>query len=291
MKKISIFIAVILSFTMILSLSACGSENLSVKLDETYEKIDELNDKINDLTQRLDDLSNSDSSTSSYTVKFITQGTLVEDSKSSIIEYAPNTIKENYNFIGWYYDIYYTRPVSFPLSVNTDMTLYAKFVETRDSLADRFDDYVQSLPEKKLVLEYPILDTEYITTIGDYITINSSKEIVQESFNYTITEKYDIQITFEYGKLGECFGLIQYSKTKQGTGIYDHYNETRTIDSVVKEGSFYKLISRITSQYNGYDDIDTDYIHNKIIQYVDYSLSDLLLELSSSGYEDTILYY
>ena len=43
---------------------------------------------------------------------------------------SPVTKRENYRFDGWYYDKNFRTPVVFPLSVERNMTLYAKWVQT-----------------------------------------------------------------------------------------------------------------------------------------------------------------
>ena len=151
MKRLSVLMAIFLSFIMMFSLTACNNEDLSSELDTAYQKIDELNEKIDELNHNIKDISESlgDNSTK-YTVKFITSGTVISDMKTNLISYSPTSIKDNFVLEGWFFDAYATRPVSFPLSVNCDMTLYAKFKETRESLADRFDKYVSSLEDEKL---------------------------------------------------------------------------------------------------------------------------------------------
>ena len=292
MKRLSILMAIFLSFIMMFSLTACNNEDLTSELDTAYQKIDELNEKIDELNQNIKDISESlgDNSTK-YTVKFITSGTVISDMKTNLISYSPTSIKDNFVLEGWFFDAYATRPVSFPLSVNCDMTLYAKFKETRESLADRFDKYVSSLEDEKLVIDYPIMDSVYITTIGENVYLTAEDENITESYNYTTTEKLFISLSFKYGCLDEADGLINYSMSKQGTGIYDYYSEERSIDAVSKVGNFYKLDSRIVGQYNGYEDFDTNEVDSKILKYFDYSLSDLVLGLFNSGYEDTILFY
>ena len=295
MKKISIFLVMILSLTMFLGLTACSNDDLSSELETAYQKIDELNEKIDGLTQNLEDLSNAivGSRDSEFTVNFITSGSPVADIQSSVIQYAPTTTKENHNFVGWFYDHETTRPVSFPLSVNSNMTLYAHFKETRESLADRFNDYVKSLPEQKLEINYPIFNVEYITTIGDMICLTAQWENSTGNEECLVQEIISISLSFEYGKLNESSGSLQYHLTQSGTATdYCYYYELRDIILVNKIGSFYSLESRtLSTMYNGWNNLNISLIEDKIKTYFDYAIGDLYHELFLSGFEDTILFY
>lgn len=46
MKRLSVLMAIFLSFIMMFSLTACNNEDLTSELDTAYQKIDELNEKI-----------------------------------------------------------------------------------------------------------------------------------------------------------------------------------------------------------------------------------------------------
>ena len=296
MKKLSVVLGVIICFTMLFGLTACNNEDISVELDTAYEKIEELTDKIDELNQQIADLSESlseDSGLPKYNVQFVSTGSTVESITASSILYSPTTIKDNYNFVGWFYDTEATRRVQFPLSVNSNMILYAKFKETRESLSDRFYDYIHSLPDKKLIIDYPILDSEYITMVGDLICLTANWENTTGDEQCTVTETIYINLMFNYGKLDESGGTLNYSIVKSGTATnYSYYYEYRDIISVNKIGSFYDLNSRtFSTTFNGWDNLNTDLIDNEIKTYFDYAIGDVYHQLFQSGFEDTIFFY
>lgn len=297
MKKLSVVMTIILSIVMMFSLTACNDENLSAELDVAYEKIDELNNMIDELNQSINDLSTSitekgtEQELPKHKVRFITSGSEVSEMTVNSIMYSPTTIKNNHYFVGWYYDAETICPVTFPLSVNSEMTLYAKFKETRESLAHRFSSYIATNTDSEIEVEYPIVDSVIIKTIGELITVTATDENTTTSNGYTSTEKISINISFKYGCIDECSGTITYSKTFQGNGAYEYYNEMRSVVSVQKIGSFYQLYSRITSSFNDYEGIDTNAVGVKIESSVDYALSDIYYALFQTGFEDTILFY
>ena len=67
-----------------------------------------------------------------YTVKFVTNGgTPIDDIYVRQDEYLPNnisTIKEDSNFGGWYLDSEFSTPFALNTPINSDLTLYAKWI-------------------------------------------------------------------------------------------------------------------------------------------------------------------
>ena len=115
MKKLSMFLVVLLSLTMIFGLSAC-KDNENENTPEPYP----------------------------YTVTFNTNGGSAVNSKNmDVILYSPTTIKQDYVFQGWFFDEKFTAPVSFPLSVDSNFTVYAKWKETLRSMQNRFAEFMK----------------------------------------------------------------------------------------------------------------------------------------------------
>lgn len=76
-----------------------------------------------------------------YTVTFDTDGgEELSPVKVSVIDSAPVTTREGYDFDGWYLDPEFTQRVSFPFTVEGDCTLYAKWVaKTVTFIIDEYD--------------------------------------------------------------------------------------------------------------------------------------------------------
>ena len=67
-------------------------------------------------------------SSNDYKVVFDSNGgTYVNTMRTQVISSVPFTKKEGYTFEGWYYNEGFTRKVIFPVQVNSNMTLYAKW--------------------------------------------------------------------------------------------------------------------------------------------------------------------
>lgn len=87
-----------------------------------------------------------------YTVTFKTNGGSSVSSKTvSKLESAPSTTKQQHLFEGWYLDEGLTIPVIFPLTLNSDTTLYAGWLRTQKtehcvdtSIKDMSDDHPNS---------------------------------------------------------------------------------------------------------------------------------------------------
>lgn len=114
MKKKLIFLASILMITSFVSCSptALNEENPNVK-----EEII--------LNEQNDD----------YVVTFETNGgTFVEAQRTNKLVSAPSTSKDNYYFDGWFLDRNLTNVVIYPMKIEDNITLYAKWVKIADKL-------------------------------------------------------------------------------------------------------------------------------------------------------------
>ena len=70
-----------------------------------------------------------------YTVKFETNGgTKVTSQKLNVLEKAPQTTRENYLFDGWYRDKSLTTVAVFPLTLEADTILYAKWLKIKGTM-------------------------------------------------------------------------------------------------------------------------------------------------------------
>ncbi len=133
-----------------------------------------------------------------YTVQFDTNGGNSIDSQDvSLLKAAPKPYRSNFYFLGWYLDKTLSTPVIFPLSVSNDMTLYAKWLKTKDysycentSLKCWFGDSYAS--------------TYTITPSGfDYDTLNlSGYKYLSITVNYDVYYQKDYDVLWDIGYAG-----------------------------------------------------------------------------------------
>lgn len=182
MKKLSIFLCLLLS-TLMLGLTACGETNSQEEI-ESYP----------------------------YTVSFDTAGgTKIDAKNTDVIMYSPTSIKENYVLEGWYFDKNKTIPVEFPLSVDSDFTIYAKWKETLYSLQRRFSDYMNTVGNK-IEKNYTSgsFSFEYtVETIGKYITY-SWERTYTDSNESSFQNVYSYAIRFEFGDFTTAEGSASF---------------------------------------------------------------------------------
>jgi len=113
-----------LSFTLLALLSSCGSSALG---SSSSSQVDG-----SVATSQTTSYFSYDSNTSyqTYTVTFVTNAdTQLDPIITSIIETMPTLENGSLTLEGWYFDATFTQPVNFPLFVDRDMTLYAKWID------------------------------------------------------------------------------------------------------------------------------------------------------------------
>lgn len=186
------------------------------------------------------------------TVTFVTNGgSAIADKSCDVISVSPTTIRNDYNFIAWYYDIYLTQIVTFPLSVDSDMTLYAKWEKTLEKLTSDCIAYIDSQPNNELFSQEDNSDSENVDVINTTVThIGNSLELdwergrgsVTESDNL-ITNEYSLNLSFDYGNLESATGYFDYIyefHTSNGdlwSGLVASYR----ITSIIKTGDTYLM--------------------------------------------------
>lgn len=152
-----------------------------------------------------------------YSVNFVTNGgSEVSQKNIPVIENSPTTTKENYIFQGWYFDKDFTTPVAFPLSVDCNLTLYAKWKQSLKSLSKEWSTYVLGLNGSKLQFTDGIEDsTQYLMKKGSIDALNYYKWEYVNVYTDTYTKnkcqetiKFDIE--FDYGNFASTKGSVFY---------------------------------------------------------------------------------
>jgi len=123
-----------------------------------------------------------DSTTSyqTYTVTFVTNcPTALDPVVTSLIETTPILSNGTLTLEGWYFDAGFTDPANFPLFVDHDMTLYAKWVEasagftfkpTLDGLGYIAESYVGNATAIAIQSTY---NNKPVVALGEYLFYNN----------------------------------------------------------------------------------------------------------------------
>lgn len=134
-----------------------------------------------------------------YKVNFVTNGgSEVSPCETSKLCEAPRTEREGYVFCGWYLDGGFENAVSYPLNVNKDLTLYAKWTKATDSLSLE-DAAVQFSVDNEFSYkaEYMItpreLDLKALSALGYNVKIEVTYEVCYEK---------DYDVAFDLGYMG-----------------------------------------------------------------------------------------
>ncbi len=147
-----------------------------------------------------------------YTVKFETNGgTSIANKQTDLLLETPKTYKTDYTFDGWYFDRELTSKTMFPLEVNYDLTLYAKWL---------------NLTETKNVGSYSIKNwTDYDSSVSWFISPSKLdlEALKQKGYRYlSITVYYDVCYEKDYEKPLDI-GYMGSPKYKVALEISDGY--------------------------------------------------------------------
>ena len=264
MKKLSMFLVIMLSLTMIFGLSACNN-NENENSPESYP----------------------------YTVTFNTNGGSTVSSKNmDVILYSPTTIKQDFVFQGWFFDENFTSPVRFPLSVDSNFTVYAKWKETLQSMKKRFADFMK---EKDYVIEKELPKDELnfshsykIQAIGGSFITYTWERVYISPIDSSYSTKITYNIDFEFGDLTTARGTASYihnSSTGVCSAGFDFY-------SMRLEGRTY-LFNEIYESF--YDSTNMSYTQDDCISDIQKAflgaINDLNSELVSARVYGYILGY
>jgi len=249
-----------------------------------------------------DDESTTESMPEYNTVTFITNGgTSIADKSCDVIEVSPTTIREYYNFQGWYYDSLFTRAVVFPLSVDNDMTLYAKWEKTKEKLISDCMLYIDNSVDGKLVSQednsvenlVDVANTT-VTHIGNTFCFGWERGYGSLSeYNNLYISEYDLDITFEYGNLESATGYFSYSYEfySSDNTLWSGLNASFRIVSIQKTGDTY-LLNGYFSSFNIVKNCDftEDYVESSLQTNLTLALYDFQF-LFPVEYWDTIFDY
>ena len=172
MKKI---IAILLVLLVAITLFSCNEEN---------------NDSGNDVEE--------ETTVVIPTVSFNTNGgSEVASYQTNVVSSAPSTQKENHVFDGWYLDSAFASPVAFPLEIESDTVLHAKWLKVYDKY--NYEGFESVKGEiAKTDFEYIIInpkdfDISRLSTLGYNVEI---------SVTYDVFYEKDYNVFMDLGYLG-----------------------------------------------------------------------------------------
>ncbi|MBQ8290683.1 MAG: InlB B-repeat-containing protein [Clostridia bacterium] len=133
-----------------------------------------------------------------HTVIFHTNGgTAVSTMKTNNIKSAPKTEKEGYYFDGWFYDQGLSLPAVFPLKVDKDVELYAKWLKLEDERS------LSNTSIKFMADNYSPSATYYITPTGfDFDRMNELNLGMKIIVTYEVYYRKDYEALWDIGYMG-----------------------------------------------------------------------------------------
>lgn len=134
-----------------------------------------------------------------YTVYFdANEGSSVAPQKTGKLEKAPETSKESHIFCGWFLDKEFKNPVIYPMRVDKDMTLYAKW--SKDTEQVKVDDAVIKFATDNAYsykAEYDIIPNEL-----DLKVLADQGYLLKIDVTYEVYYKKDYNVVFDLGYMG-----------------------------------------------------------------------------------------
>ena len=186
MKKI---ISIIFILIITLSLFSCKENGTNNNNNNTKQNIKNFAEEIKIITP---------------TVSFNTHGgTEIEPIKTKVLNYEPQTAKENYVFDGWYLDSAYNTPAAFPLEIKYDTVLHAKWLVIKEKATCK---------DASLKLDTSFENTAIYKITPNGFDMNRLKEL---GYKMKITVTYDVYYRKDYDVLFDIgyFGAPKYEAT------------------------------------------------------------------------------
>ncbi len=182
-------------------------------------------------------------------------GSVVSSVRADVLRTAPLTTRENYVFEGWYRDKTLETPAVFPLVVEYDTTLYAKWLKVYDETGCK-DCHIKLSSKTESALLYNVtpsgFDIDRLEDLGYKIRITVTYDVfyikdydVLWDIGYMGSPKYEAYLVNSRG-----FGDIKEDQSTKKS------ETTRTLQYSARAGDF--LTDRLTLKFS------TDNIQNLI---------------------------
>ena len=126
-----------------------------------------------------------------YTVSFDSNGgSYVSDKETDVLSVPPSPTRFGYDFDGWYVDSTLITPAAFPLRVEQDITLYAKWLQTSGRMTLKGSSI-------------KFMDEDYSSSVRYNITPNGFDyaALTAKGYKFKITVTYDVRYIKDYDVL------------------------------------------------------------------------------------------
>ncbi len=132
-----------------------------------------------------------------YNVTFETNGgTSISEQNASVIQKSPNTTKEDHVFLGWCIDESLNTAVQFPLDVEKDMTLYAKWLRISQTSTCK-NTSLKFLDDRTGSATYDISPSDF-----DLDALDKNGYFLRIEVTYDVYYKKDYDVPFDIGYAG-----------------------------------------------------------------------------------------
>lgn len=214
MKKLTI---ALLSFIILISFISC--DKVANNISDDYSNVSKKSSNTTTETEKI--ILN--------TVSFNTNGgTAIKSQKTDLLKNAPHTTRENYLFEGWFLDETLTQAVTFPLTVKSDITIYAKWLKIKDT------QKINNCSIKMWNGNSSSLSA-YVTPTGfDFDVLNAKNYKIKITISYDVYYQKDYDAPLDIGYAGSPKYEISITNS-EGTGKFQNdlstskSGQTRTI--------------------------------------------------------------
>ncbi len=188
--------------------------------------------------------------TTKYTVTYSGTSMEPEEYEEGCSLPAPaDPVKDNYIFLGWYSDSAFSRKTEFPITVNEDITLYAKFQDNKSAFAEARKNTVGDSSSY-----------EYNYTIDAVATVSDITITGKTAGNAKVNKKSDVNLYDAHTNSGLLFyDGSQYSirkKTDLTTISFNENEKLRKIEKTVADENQSSVFTTFAKALFQYEDSD-----------------------------------
>ena len=188
----------------------------------------------------------------SYSVRFESNGgARVNTIKDTKLLNPPTIEKTNYAFQGWYLDKALTKKAVFPIYLEKDITLYAKWLQTKETI---------TCQNTKIKDNSAYNSRETINITPKNLDLN---KLAEQGYLITITVTYDVNYTESYDLI--WFGPPEYEcYLYKGSVLLEEKENLNTSTSAVRRTITYTGSAATLKGSNLWFEVSTDNIQNII---------------------------